>query len=214
MKLKICGLKYPENIKKITTMNLDYIGFIFYKNSPRYIENNFSVDFVNSIPEHIQKVGVFVNESEDNIFNTIAQYNLNAIQLHGNESEQICKEFKPYIKVIKAFCIDEQFNFSILEKYIHSVDYFLFDTASESYGGTGKAFNHQLLLNYTYKVPFFMSGGIDGTKLKTIIDLNLKYLYALDINSKFEINPGLKDVSKIKTFINQLNQPYDTNLSS
>lgn len=213
MKLKICGLKYPENINQIKTTNVDYIGLIFHKSSPRYIEQYLSFDFVRSIPKHIRKVGVFVNESSYNIFNAIAHYNLDIVQLHGNESERLCKELKPYVKVIKAFGIGEQFNFSELEKHIPHVDYFLFDTASKNHGGTGIAFNHQILLNYKYNIPFFLSGGIDDSMLKKIKQLNLKHLYALDINSKFEITPGLKDVQKINSFFNQLKQTQNAIIS-
>lgn len=214
MKLKICGLKYPENIEQITTMNTDYIGFIFHKSSPRYIEQHLSFDFVRSIPKHIQKVGVFVNESSYNIFNAVAHYSLDVVQLHGNESEQLCAELKPYVKIIKAFGIDERFDFTVLEKYIPYVDYFLFDTASKNYGGSGIAFNHQLLLNYQYSIPFFLSGGIDDSILESISSLNLKQLYALDINSKFEIIPGLKNIPKINSFINQLKQTQNAIISS
>lgn len=213
MKLKICGLKYPENIEYIATMNTDYIGFIFHKTSPRYIDENLSFDFVRSIPKRIQKVGVFVNESSYTIFNAIAHYDLDLVQLHGHESEELCKELKPYVKVIKAFGIDEQFNFSELEKYIAYVDYFLFDTASKHHGGSGIAFNHQLLLNYQYSIPFFLSGGIDDSMLDSINSLNLKQLYALDVNSRFEISPGLKNIPKINSFINQLKQNQNAIIS-
>lgn len=214
MKIKICGLKHPKNITEIATMDIDYLGFIFYKQSPRYVGENISFDFMRSLPKRIKKTGVFVNETSYSIFNTIAHYNLDVVQLHGNESAEVCNELKPYVKVIKAFGIDEQFDFSELEKYIPYVDYFLFDTASKNHGGTGIAFNHQLLQDYQYNIPFFLSGGINDTMLKTIKQLNIKHLYALDINSKFELSPGIKDVQKINSFINQLKQTQNAILSS
>lgn len=205
MKLKVCGLKHQENIEQLSALPIDYMGFIFYKKSTRYIEDNLNFDLVREIPVHIKKTGVFVNENSYSIFNSIAHYNLDMIQLHGEETESICAEFKPYVKVIKAFRVSDIFDFNQLKNYVPHVDYFLFDTLTESYGGSGKQFNHEILKNYTYNVPFFLSGGIDETCLESIKQLNHPQLHAIDINSKFEIDPGLKNVQKIKSFIKQLN---------
>jgi len=198
-------MKHHENIEQLSTLPIDYMGFIFYKKSPRYIEDQIDFDTVKAIPSHIKKTGVFVNEDVYSIFNAIAHYNLDVVQLHGDESIEICKELKSYIKVMKAFQLADNFDFSSLEKFIPHVDFFLFDTLTESYGGSGKKFNWEILKNYNYDVPFFLSGGIDESSAESIKKLNYKQLHAIDINSKFEINPGLKDVQKIQSFIQKLN---------
>lgn len=198
-------MKHRENIEQLSTLPIDYMGFIFYKKSPRYIDDKIDFDTVRAIPSHIKKTGVFVNEDVYSIFNAIAHYNLDVVQLHGEETIEVCKELKSHIKVMKAFQLAEKFDFSILEKFIPYVDFFLFDTLTESYGGSGKKFNWDILKNYNYDVPFFLSGGIDETSAESIKKINYKQLHAIDINSKFEINPGLKDVQKIQSFIKKLN---------
>ena len=205
MKLKVCGLKHEHNIKDLIQLPIDYIGFIFYKKSPRFVEENLSFDFVSSIPKYIKKTGVFVNESSSSISDHIAHYNLDMIQLHGNESPELCAELKPYVKVIKAFQIQDGFDFKQLESYLTVVDYFLFDSATANYGGSGKSFNWQILKNYKYNIPFFLSGGISEEHIEEIKQLNIPQLVAIDINSKFEIEPGLKNTEQVKQFILKLN---------
>ncbi len=205
MKIKVCGLKHQENIEHLSSLPIDYMGFIFYKKSPRYIENAIDFDFIRQIPKQIIKTGIFVNQDPYSVFNAIAHYNLDAIQLHGEESESICKEFKPYVKVIKAFGVNDSFDFKCLETYVPYVDFFLFDTLTELHGGSGRQFNREILKNYTYDVPFFLSGGIDETSVEDLKKIDHPQLYAVDINSKFEISPALKDIEKIKSFIQNLN---------
>ena len=205
MKLKVCGLKYQSNIEELMYAKIDYLGFIFYKKSSRYIDDSISFDFVRQIPKHIRKVGVFVNETADNILNTVAHYNLDVVQLHGDESEKTCEELKPYVTIIKAFRIHDHFNFTILEKYLPHVNFFLFDTDTKTYGGSGQQFNWDLLKQYTYNKPFFLSGGIDDSSIKQLQQFNHPQLHAIDINSKFEISPALKDSKKIKQFIQIIN---------
>ncbi len=212
MKLKVCGLREPHNIEQISRLAIDYIGFIFYKNSPRYIGDRISFDFVRSIPKHIQKTGVFVDEDSYSIFSAIARYDLDAVQLHGNESKALCQELKPYVKVIKAVGIKEDFDFKTLESYVPHVDYFLFDTYSPQHGGSGTSFDYTILQNYHYEIPFFLSGGIDGEALQQIRKLPSGQLAALDLNSKFETEPGVKDPAKLATFIKQLNPDDHANL--
>lgn len=201
MKLKVCGLKHQSNIEELMNAKIDYLGFIFYKKSSRYIDDSISFDFVRQIPKHIQKVGVFVNETADNILNTVAHYNLDVAQLHGDESEKLCEELKPYVTIIKACRIHDHFDFTTLEKYFPHVNFFLFDTDTKTYGGSGQQFNWELLNQYTYNKPFFLSGGIDDSSIKQLQQFNHPQLHAIDINSKFEISPALKDVKKIKQFI-------------
>lgn len=205
MKLKVCGLKYKNNIAELVQLPIDYIGFIFYKKSQRYIGNNIDLDFVSTLPKHIKKVGVFVNESIYSILSLIAKYNLDIVQLHGDESPEICTKLNTKVNVIKSFQLHANFDFKQLESYAAVVDYFLFDNKTKHYGGSGKVFNWQLLNKYNYKIPFFLSGGISQEHIKDLKQLNISQLVALDINSKFETEPGLKDHEKIKQFIINLN---------
>ncbi len=205
MKLKVCGLKHEHNIAELMQLPINYMGFIFYKKSPRFVGEYLSFDFVRTIPKHIIKTGVFVNESSYSVFNAIAHYDLDMVQLHGNESPEICSELKPYVKVMKAFQIQEDFDFKQLESYIPLVDYFLFDSPTANYGGSGKSFNWNLLENYNYNIPFFLSGGISEEHIEEIKQLNIPQLVAIDINSKFETEPGLKNTNQIEQFINKLN---------
>jgi phosphoribosylanthranilate isomerase len=206
MKLKVCGLMNENNIKELIDLTIDYMGFIFYKKSPRFVAEDLSFDFVRTIPKQIKKIGVFVNENSYSIFSHIAHYNLDMVQLHGDETPEICAEFKSQVKVVKAFQMKDGFDFKSLEPYIPFVDYFLFDTATVNYGGSGQTFNWQILNHYHYDIPFFLSGGIDEQHVNEINKLALPKLEAIDINSKFEMTPGLKNIPKIKKFISKLNK--------
>lgn len=201
MKLKVCGLKYENNIHELIELPIDYMGFIFYKKSPRYIEHNLSYDFMKSVPKHIKKVGVFVNETTTTILNDITRFDLDIIQLHGKETVEQCLELRSHIKIIKAFQINEHFDFTVLENYVPAVDYFLFDSPTPNYGGSGLTFEWKILEKYTYNVPFFLSGGISEAYIEEIQNLKIPQLIAVDINSKFETEPGLKNTHQIKQFI-------------
>ena len=205
MKLKVCGLKHQSNIEELMQLPIDYMGFIFYNKSPRFVHENLSFDFMRSIPKHIKKVGVFVNENSYSICDKIAHYDLNIVQLHGDESPEMCLELKSYTKVMKAFQINDDFDFKRLENYIPTVDYFLFDNPTVHYGGSGNTFNWQVLEKYKYDIPFFLSGGISEEHIELIKQLKIPQLIGIDINSKFEIEPGLKNTDKIKPFITKLN---------
>lgn len=205
MKIKVCGLKHQSNIEELMQLPIDYMGFIFYNKSPRFVDENLSFDFMRSIPKHIKKVGVFVNKSSYSICDKIAHYNLDIVQLHGNESPGLCLELKPYVKVIKAFPINDNFDFEQLNNYSSVVDYFLFDSPTVNYGGSGNTFNWQVLEKNKYDIPFFLSGGISEEHIELIKQLKIPQLVGIDINSKFEIEPGLKDTDKIKQLITKLN---------
>ncbi len=193
MKIKICGMKYPENILEVSQLLPDYLGFIFYEKSTRYFDGE-----IPKIPDSIKKVGVFVNAKQDEILSKIKKYNLDLIQLHGNESPEYCQNLKQEkIKIIKVFSIDDNFDFSELNNYEKVCDYFLFDTKGKLHGGNGITFNWKILENYTSKKPFFLSGGIGLEEIKKINGLNLP-IFAIDVNSKFEIKPGLKNVQLLQ----------------
>lgn len=193
MKLKICGMKYSENIQKVATLLPDYLGFIFYEKSPRFFNGKLP-----ELSKSIQKVGVFVNAPISDILQKINEYNLQVVQLHGNESPEICEILKIInIQVIKVFSVDDSFNFEAIQPYETVCDYFLFDSKGQNPGGNGTTFNWQILEKYPSKKPFFLSGGIGLEELKRIKELNLP-IYAIDVNSKFETEPGLKNTQLLK----------------
>jgi len=198
MKVKVCGMRDVANINALTELPIDYIGFIFYKQSKRYVAER--VDAL--IPKNIKKVGVFVNETVENIEQIVQAYSLNVIQLHGDETPEFCRRLhqKGYT-IFKAFGIDAAFDFKQLTAYAPYCDYFLLDAKGKSYGGNGVQFNWQLLEHYTVEKPFFLSGGIDAASIPTIQTIKHPQLYGIDINSKFEISPALKNIDKIKQAI-------------
>ncbi len=206
LKLKVCGMRDPRNIEALTRLAPDYMGFIFYRQSKRFVAD-LDAAVVLSLPPSIKTTGVFVNESTEEVVRIALAYHLKAIQLHGSESPVDCKLIKselPNIELIKAFGINEDFNFEILREYQDMVDYFLFDTQTAGHGGSGKTFNWDVLKQYTLTVPYFLSGGIGPEhteQLKALLDPRL---YAVDVNSRFEISPALKDIDQITTFKNQL----------
>ena len=203
-KLKVCGMKYPDNIKQLADLKPDFIGFIFYNKSKRFIDNNLNINKLN-ISNTINKVGVFVNSSITEVKSVMQKHQLDYVQLHGNESPEFCKELQQSgIKITKAFQIDEDFDFSVLVPFNAVCDYFLFDTKTKTYGGSGKKFNWEILEKYDNKKPFFLSGGIDLEDINEIKNLNNLNIFAIDINSKFETEPGRKDIAKIKMFMENI----------
>lgn len=187
-------MKYPENISAVAALQPDYMGFIFYPQSPRYIGEAER----NLIAENIVKTGVFVNESADVIEEMIEEHQLKAIQLHGNESADFCELFKDKVVVIKSFGMDEQFAFEQLDIYADKVDYFLLDTKTDKYGGSGQSFDWSLLNQYKLNVPFFLSGGLSPENIEEVRSIDHPQFYGVDLNSRFEIEPGLKDIDKLK----------------
>ena len=189
VRIKICGMKYEDNIVEIGNLLPDYLGFIFYKKSTRFFEGE-----IPQLPLSIKKVGVFVNETGQNIIAIIKKHKLDCIQLHGNESAQFCQELqKQNVEVIKVFSIDDDFNFDELNEYENVCDYFLFDTKGKLHGGNGYTFNWKLLEKYKSSKPLFLSGGIGLDEIDKIKKLKLP-IFAIDINSKFEEAPGLKNI--------------------
>ena len=204
MKLKICGMKYPENIQQVAALAPDFMGFIFYQDSKRYIEK-LNAEDLSELPENIARVGVFVNQDVIEVVQIALQFKLDLIQLHGSEPVNYIVALKQQlkgsnIKFIKAFGLDEQFDFFILSQYEDAVDYFLFDTQTPGHGGSGKVFNWALLEKYTLELPYFLSGGIGLESTEALKQINDKRLFAIDVNSKFETAPGKKDIDKLKEF--------------
>ena len=202
--IKICGMRQAANVAAVADLLPDYMGFIFYPNSPRYV-NEVSAELIKYVPASIKTVGVFVNEDIDVIKSMIFKHNLKAVQLHGAEEITYCEALKETgVDVIKAFGVMEGFDFNQLEAYLPVVNYFLFDTQTAAYGGSGKVFDWQMLANYKLDKPYFLSGGIALTHVKPLKEITDKRLFAIDVNSKFELEPGLKDVDKLKEFIFQI----------
>jgi phosphoribosylanthranilate isomerase len=205
-KIKICGMKHPENILEIAALQPDYLGFIFYEKSPRYVENE-----IPTLDKSIQKVGVFVNATLEEIMEKVTTHGLNLVQLHGEESPVLCSSLQQNkLKVIKSFNIDNLFNFNILNEYFNSCDYFLFDTKGTNYGGNGTTFDWRILEKYSLDKPYLLSGGIGPDNISDLKDFfqknYAKHCIAIDGNSQFEIEPGLKNPETLKTFMQNLKQ--------
>src|SRR5574344_1038831 len=192
--LKVCGTTDGENIRAIESLGVDYIGFIFYEKSPRFVANRPSY-----LPDRKKRVGVFVNSPIETILKTATEYQLSAIQLHGDESPQQCRLLKEKgYRIIKAFQIAHEKDIKAMEAYEGECDYFLFDTKSSSYGGTGKHFNWDILSHYKGKTPFLLSGGIGIEMLDTLKTFEHPKCVGFDLNSKFETKPGIKDIHKLR----------------
>jgi len=199
MILKVCGLKYSDNIRQVAEQYPDFMGFIFYDKSPRFADDKKLGEALKLIPSEIIKTGVFVNEDPLKIEQTVSTYGLNAVQLHGSETPELCYEFqRKGLKVIKAFGISEGLDFDQIKKYDSSCDYFLFDKKTSKHGGSGKSFNWELLKFYCEKTPFLLSGGIKIDDLDEIKKIGHPRFVGIDVNSGFEIEAGLKDIQLIK----------------
>ncbi|MFH4965098.1 phosphoribosylanthranilate isomerase [Gaetbulibacter sp. M235] len=200
MKLKICGMKYQDNIEQVATLQPDYLGFIFYEKSARYFNST-----IPHLPKSIKKVGVFVDANLDEVIKTINTHNLQAVQLHGNETPEFCNKLRSNnIEIIKVFSIQNEFNFEVLKPYEPVCDYYLFDTKGKLPGGNGFTFDWKVLNAYPSTKPFFLSGGIGIDEVEKIKEFQKsevsKYCYAIDVNSKFEVEPGLKNIEKLNEF--------------
>ncbi|WDF68092.1 phosphoribosylanthranilate isomerase [Sphingobacterium oryzagri] len=194
LQIKVCGMRDPENIRQIAALSIDYLGFIFYAKSSRYTAQ---LPDLSAIPPHIKKIGVFVNATAAAINEKIAQ-GLDGVQLHGQESPALCASLKSEnIIVIKAFGIDQDFNWQTLEPYLQVADYFLFDTKSNQHGGTGQHFDWSILANYPFQKSYFLSGGLSLDNMQAAASMNDSRLIGLDLNSRFESAPALKDSNRI-----------------
>lgn len=205
MELKVCGITTTEDILALITLKIDRLGFIFYHMSKRYVYGKLIEDGLEEIPKHIKKTGVFVNAEIAEIEQIINQYQLDSIQLHGDESPEFCNHFRTKTEVIKTISIKDKSSIETAKFYDNACDLFLFDTQSEHYGGTGKTFDWQWLEEYTLDKPFYLSGGISLENFEEIKKIKHKKLIGIDINSKFEIRPGVKDIEKIKQLIYFMN---------
>lgn len=195
-------MREQGNVNQVTELKPDFMGFVFDKNSPRYFPKAQNPTDIKSISKEIKTVGVFVNEEVGNIIKTINQYQLSSVQLHGEETPEQCKQLQESgVSVIKAFRVNKDFDFGVTEKYSPLVDFFLFDTKGKTQGGTGVRFNWELLNGKRFSKPFLLSGGIAPEHTEELKLFHHPDFAGIDINSKFEISPGLKDVTRIRSFI-------------
>lgn len=222
VRIKVCGMKYPENISDIAMLQPDYLGFIFYEKSSRFFNGT-----IPKLPSDIKKVGVFVNATVEEVVEKVEKYDLDLVQLHGEESPEFCRELGSFLTkdaempafistgsiyhagIMKVFSIKDHFNFDELKPFESVCDYFLFDTKGKLPGGNGYTFNWEVLKDYSSTKPYFLSGGIgleEADKLSEFLRRQeSQYCHAIDVNSKFEIEPGLKDSEKVAVFKQKIN---------
>lgn len=208
-RIKVCGMTLPEQVNALDEIGVDLAGFIFYGKSPRYVGNKISPEKMKKIGGRIAKVGVFVNESYDTLMKTVEDYRLDMVQLHGDESERFCERVANYVTTIKAFRLSENDPIEWMVRPFHEgSDMYMFDTLGSGYGGTGKKFNWEVLKSVTLNKLFFLSGGIepgDEERLKEFAaEPVAKKLFSIDINSRFEVAAGVKDMGKVEEFCRNL----------
>lgn len=207
-------MREAANIQAVGFLPIHFMGFIFYEKSTRYVTDD--IDTVSTCPEDLTRVGVFVDADIDFVLEKIDKHELNAVQLHGEEAPQYLADFSEKLKsklkmealndieIIKAFSVNVNFNFNVLKPYAGIVNYFLFDTKTPQHGGSGQKFDWSILSKYDLDIPFLLAGGISENDVDLVKSLNINQLYGLDLNSKFEVEPALKDVEKLRKFIQEI----------
>lgn len=198
-------MKDPANTHNVALTSPDYIGFIFHPGSKRYVGANPEMVLFQQVPAGIMKAGVFVNEKPERIIELAFRFSLDIVQLHGAETARDCQSIRHAgFKVIKAFGLSAAFNFSNLIPFLTACDYFLFDTLSDQHGGSGRKFDWDKIMEYGFDIPFFLSGGIGPGDADSILKFRHPAFYGVDINSRFESEPGVKDPQQIMTFIKEI----------
>ncbi|MBB6004834.1 phosphoribosylanthranilate isomerase [Arcicella rosea] len=207
-------MRNSDNIKELLELGPDYMGFIFYEKSSRFVGEELDEDLLKSFPNTVKKVGVFVNATQAYILDKVKKYALDYVQLHGEEMPDFCRNLKfKGVNIIKAFSVDNQFNFGKLLNFKPYCDYFLFDTKGDLKGGNGITFDWSVLRRYDNDKPFFLAGGIDLDNAAQARELAGLKIHSLDVNSKFEISPALKDIEKLSELIKIL-KPTEAILTS
>ena len=222
MVIKVCGMRDAQNIREVSQLGVDMIGMIFYPKSPRYVEMQSS--HAGIIPDYVKediniksskspaRVGVFVDDMVQNIVTRVVNYHLDYVQLHGNEPREMCEnlrltldpDIRPGIKIIKAISVSDASDIQKYKEYVGAVDLFLFDTKCKTVGGSGRQFDWQVLEQYDGEVPFLLSGGIGPEDASRLHAFHHPKCIGIDLNSRFEIEPGVKDVEKLKGFLNAM----------
>ncbi|HEX6190946.1 MAG TPA: phosphoribosylanthranilate isomerase [Chitinophagaceae bacterium] len=209
MRIKVCGMTLPAQVNALDEMGVELAGFIFYEKSPRFVGRKISATMMKQSGGRIAKVGVFVNMPYDELMKTVEDYRLDMVQLHGDESERFCERVSNYVSVIKAFRLSENDPIEwMIRPYHEGCDMYMFDTLGSGYGGTGKKFDWKQLSGTTINKLFLLSGGIepgDEEKLKAFAEEDVaKKLFAIDINSRFEVSAGVKNMELVKAFVENL----------
>ncbi|MCQ2606937.1 MAG: phosphoribosylanthranilate isomerase [Bacteroidales bacterium] len=199
--IKVCGMRDAENIRAVEALGIDMMGFIFYEPSARNV-----LEVPAYLPENVKRVGVFVNSSIDFIVEKCSAFQFDIVQLHGTETPEFCKEVatKLQVEVMKAFSLATKDDFAKINEYEGTCSRYVFDTKTPKMGGSGQKFDWNLLENYKGKTPFLLSGGIDANSVNDVLQLTHSQLVGLDLNSKFEISPALKDVDLLRQFITEI----------
>ncbi|MEO5591897.1 MAG: phosphoribosylanthranilate isomerase [Chitinophagaceae bacterium] len=208
MRIKVCGMTQIEQVDKLADLGVTFAGFIFYPKSPRYVFKHMTTTQIRK-ENNINKVGVFVNAAVEEVLHMVDECRLHMVQLHGDESPKYCEKIADYVSVVKAFRLSDNDSVQwMIRPFMDVCDMFMFDTMGAGYGGTGKKFDWNMLQGQTIGKPFFLSGGIepgDEEKLKSFTTEPVaKALFAIDINSKFELAPGIKDMDKVRVFADNL----------
>lgn len=205
MLVKVCGLTRTENIIQVGGLRVNYLGFVFYPSSPRDVSKRIGSLNLSALPQNQKRVAVMVNEPLASAKAIVKQWGFHAVQLHGEETPGYCLEMMGLCEVIKAFPIGQHLPPN-MEAYMYCCSYFLFDTATKDRGGSGKTFDHSLLKEYSLQKPFFLSGGIGPTDADNVINLSARhpYLAGIDLNSRFEQSPGVKNVEVLGDFLGRV----------
>lgn len=209
MKIKVCGMTLPEQVNALEEMGVELAGFNFYPKSPRYVGQKIAPDRMKKIGGRIVKVGVFVNEEYDKLLKTVEDYRLDMVQLHGDETERFCENIANYVTVIKAFRLTDNDPIDwMIQPFNEGSDMYMFDTLGADYGGTGKKFDWDVLKYKVIDKLFFISGGVEPGDEERLLQFDKEpvagKLFAVDINTKFEIGAGIKDIARIKKFVDAL----------
>src|SRR5664279_1167449 len=205
IRVKVCGMVNSLNLKNVAAGDPDFLGLIYYHGSPRYVGEETEPELLESFPQGIKRVGVFLNANISEVLSISKRATLDLIQLHGNESPAYCSRLNSTgLSVIKGFNIENEFNFETLTGYLPVCDFFLFDTKSKKPGGSGIKFNWEKLDEYSLDKPFFLSGGIGPEDAGLVKSIRNNGLYAVDINSRFETVTGIKNAELVKEFIKEI----------
>ena len=205
MKVKVCGITRVDQLNELHEAGADYAGLIFYPGSKRFagLKLREAQEEIKGIP--IKKIGVFVNEELQSVLRYIKEFGLYAVQLHGEENPGYCKCLMAEVTVIKVFRLEgEEDVDALLQPFLDACHYYLFDTASKDYGGSGRKFNWEVVEKAVIGKPFFLSGGIAAGDVESLRAFRHKWLEAVDINSSFESQPGVKDLYKVSSFISEI----------
>lgn len=208
MQLKVCGITQLEQLLALQEIGVDYAGLIFYGGSPRFIgAHNLEASILNQNDISIKRIGVFVNAKEDEILKAVDDWKLEMVQLHGEESPVFCEKISNHVKTIKAFRVKEEESLAYkVAPYENSVEFYLFDAMGKQYGGTGNKFDWNVITEANIQKPYFLSGGLgpdDVADIQAFTQTNSN-CFAIDVNSRFEVKPGIKNIEIVKTFAKRL----------